>query len=132
MNYSKQRSLVMNIVKNTRSHPTAEWVYQEAKKVMPGIGIATVYRNLNALVEMGECRRLASGDGQDRFDGTVEEHFHLKCCCCGGLTDLVPAENEKLIQLQEMARETFCEMEQDVKLSAVLLSGICKDCRTAN
>ena len=132
MNYSRQRNLIMDIIKNTQSHPTAEWVYQEAKKVMPRIGIATVYRNLNALVEMGECQRLTSGDGQDRFDGTVETHFHMKCTCCGGLTDLVPEENEKLAQLQEMVRETFCGVDSDAELAAVLLSGICEACRTAN
>ena len=72
MNYSRQRNLILDIVKNTTSHPTAEWVYQEAKKELPSIGIATVYRNLNTLVELGEVRRLSSGDGQDRFDGMVD------------------------------------------------------------
>ena len=132
MNYSRQRNLILDIIKNTSSHPTAEWVYQEAKKVMPGIGIATVYRNLNALVEMGECRRLATGDGQDRFDGTVTAHFHMKCACCGGLTDLVAEEEEKLNQLQEMIKNTFCGVNPDAELSAVLLSGICENCRVDN
>ena len=58
MNYSKQRELILAIVKNTKVHPTAEWVYQEAKKEMPSIGIATVYRNLNALAERGEFKRI--------------------------------------------------------------------------
>ena len=132
MNYSKQRNLILEIIKNTQSHPTAEWVYQEAKKVMPGIGIATVYRNLNALAEMGECRRLTGGDGQDRFDGDVHTHFHMKCSCCGGLTDLMPGNGENLSRLQEMVKDTFCGVDPDVELSTVLLSGICEACRVKN
>ena len=98
MNYSRQRNLILDIVKNTSSHPTAEWIYQEAKKELPSIGIATVYRNLNTLADLGEIRRLSSGDGQDRFDGMADEHFHMKCRCCGGLVDLEPEGEEKLLE----------------------------------
>ena len=131
MNYSKQRSLIMDIIRNTRSHPTAEWVYQEAKKVMPGIGIATVYRNLNALVEMGVCQRLSSGDGQDRFDGTMEKHFHMKCGCCGGLVDLEPETEEKMDCLKQAIYETFPQIDGRVELSAVILKGVCEECRAS-
>lgn len=129
MNYSRQRNLILDIVKNTRSHPTAEWVYQEAKKELPSIGIATVYRNLNTLAEMGEVRRLSSGDGQDRFDGTIDEHFHMKCSCCGGLVDLEPEGEDKLLRLKEVICDTFAGVDGEAELSAVLLKGICADCR---
>ena len=129
MNYSRQRSLILDIVKNTRSHPTAEWVYQQAKKELPTIGIATVYRNLNTLVELGEVVRLVSGDGQDRFDGATGEHFHMKCSCCGGLTDLEPENEEKLVRLKDVICETFPDLGGEVALSAVLLKGICENCR---
>ena len=129
MNYSRQRSLILDIVKNTRSHPTADWVYQQAKKELPTIGIATVYRNLNTLVEMGEVRRLVYGDGQDRFDGMVGEHFHMKCSCCGGLPDLEPEDEEKLLHLKEVICQTFAGLDGGVELSTVLLKGICEDCR---
>lgn len=129
MNYSRQRNLILDIVKNTTSHPTAEWVYQEAKKELPSIGIATVYRNLNTLVELGEVRRLSSGDGQDRFDGMVDEHFHMKCSCCGGLVDLEPDGEEKLLRLKEVICDTFAGVNGEAELSAVLLKGICENCR---
>lgn len=129
MNYSRQRNLILDIVKNTRNHPTAEWIYQEAKKELPTIGIATVYRNLNTLVEMGEVQRLVSGDGQDRFDGMVDEHFHLKCSCCGSLVDLEPEGEEKLLRLKELICETFPGADAGADLSAVLLRGICENCR---
>ena len=130
MNYSRQRSLILDIVKNTKSHPTADWVYQQAKKELPSIGIATVYRNLNMLVEMGEITRLVTGDGQDRFDGTVEEHFHLKCGCCGSLMDLKPQDDEKLRAMKEAICAAFPDADVDAQLSAVLLKGTCAVCRS--
>lgn len=129
MNYSKQRSLILDILKNTKVHPTADWVYQEAKKKMPSIGIATVYRNLNALVELGECRRLTGGDGQDRFDGLTSRHYHMKCKKCGSLMDLQPKDEAHLAHLQEVLRETFPEAADDMQLSEVLLDGFCEVCR---
>ena len=129
MNYSRQKSLILDIVKNTKVHPTADWVYQEARKKIPSIGIATVYRNLNALVELGECRRLTSGDGHDRFDGMTGLHYHMKCRGCGCLMDLKPKDEAHLLQLQEVLRETFPEAEQGAQLSEVLLDGFCEVCR---
>jgi len=129
MNYSRQRSLILDIIKNTKMHPTADWIYQEAKKELPTIGIATVYRNLNTLVELGEVRRLVSGDGQDRFDGDIGEHFHMKCTSCGGLTDLEPEDEGKLLHLKKVIGETFPGVGDGAELDAVLLKGLCQHCR---
>ncbi|MCI8608296.1 MAG: transcriptional repressor [Firmicutes bacterium] len=129
MNYSRQRELILHIVKGTDVHPTAEWVYQEAKKVIPTIGIATVYRNLNALAEMGECQKIAMADGTDRFDGTTDRHFHMKCRCCGRLIDLNPTSVEALERLETMAREIFGKEEESAGLPTILLEGFCEECK---
>ncbi len=64
MRYSKQRSLILDIVRSNPVDPTAEWVYEQARKEMPSIGIATVYRNLNALTEMGAIGKITGVGGQ--------------------------------------------------------------------
>jgi len=50
---SKQREAIVRVLKRTSSHPTAEWIYEEVKKEIPNIGLATVYRNLRLLKEAG-------------------------------------------------------------------------------
>lgn len=60
MKYSRQRNLIFDIVRNTDVHPTPEWVYEQARQVMPSIGVATVYRNLNALAQAGQLKRIVS------------------------------------------------------------------------
>jgi Fe2+ or Zn2+ uptake regulation protein len=57
--YSRQREHILKIVQNTDSHPTADWVYEQARAVIPNISLGTVYRNLNLLVEEGLIQALA-------------------------------------------------------------------------
>ena len=59
-NYSKQRQLILDTLKNKVDHPTAETLYKDVKNQMPEIGIATVYRNLAALCDAGEVVKLKS------------------------------------------------------------------------
>lgn len=128
MNYSKQRSLVLNIVKNNSVHPTAEWVYEQAKKEMPSIGIATIYRNLNALVELGEINRISSAKEMDRFDGNIDEHYHFQCSKCGSLTDLKSKDPRGMEAIRKLVNDTFAFEEAEVHISETLLRGVCNKC----
>ena len=129
MNYSRQRSAVLDVVKQNYNHPTAEEVYEEARKLHPGIGIATVYRNLNLLAEMGEIRKIAMGDGNDRFDGRIEEHYHLRCKHCGKLQDLMPPE-EKVEELRKKALEAFgLKASNKATFNSVIMEGVCDQCK---
>jgi len=131
MKYSKQRNLILNIVKETTSHPSAEWVYEQAKKEMPTIGIATVYRNLNALVSLGEIERISVAGSVDRFDGQVAEHCHMQCVRCGKIIDLEPDSEESMRKLREMICKTFGVEDKNVRISRTLLRGVCNDCLDA-
>jgi Fur family peroxide stress response transcriptional regulator len=43
---TRQRQAILEILRHTDSHPTADWVYDEVRKVIPNISKGTVYRNL--------------------------------------------------------------------------------------
>ncbi|MGN0659538.1 MAG: transcriptional repressor [Emergencia sp.] len=128
MKYSRQRNLILNIVKETHCHPTAEWVYRQAQAVIPSIGIATVYRNLNALCDAGDICRIAGEDGTDRFDGKTARHFHMRCSGCGRLTDLHEKRPGDLASLEEAVRQTFDVKDGDAVLHTTLLTGLCSEC----
>ena len=130
MNYSRQRNLVMEILKDTLDHPTAEMVYERAHKKMPTIGIATVYRNLNQLVEMGEVIRISQPGGNDRFDARLEEHYHMRCPICGSLTDLMLPEDTDAQALLERACKTFNVQDtKGVSLSSIIMEKTCDGCK---
>ena len=129
MRYSKQRNLILQILRENPVHPTAEWIFEKAKEEMPGIGVATVYRNLNALVEAGEIKRISGIDGVDRFDGNHLPHYHMKCRACGCLMDLEPESEEALQRMEMVIRETFPTEAMDIKLNTMLLKGVCGQCK---
>ena len=87
MRNTRQRNLVLDIINNSFCHPTAYMVHEECVKDMPNISLGTVYRNLNALVELGKIQRLEIPNGITRYD-KVMCHDHFICTCCGNVYDL--------------------------------------------
>ena len=87
---SRQRSLILEIVRNSRNHPTAEAVYAEARKLMPNISLGTVYRNLRQLTTAGSIRAVSFGSEPDRFDGMLDAHEQFVCLTCGTVYDIQP------------------------------------------
>jgi len=85
---TKQRELVLKIVKDSGMHLSAEGVYLRACRTMPSIVKATVYNNLNYLTTNGLIRRVKIHGGPDLFDGTLSPHEHLVCDVCGKVSDL--------------------------------------------
>ena len=85
---TKQRRLVMEAIKNTNIHPTAEQVYQLISRENPDISLATVYRNLNLLVEQEDVVRITTPDDTVHFDGNVSPHYHALCQDCGSIVDV--------------------------------------------
>ena len=83
-----QRTLVLDAVRNLHCHATADEVYEEVRKVHPGISRGTVYRNLNLLCELGEIRRRELPGGADGYDHLCSNHYHARCTGCGKLFDV--------------------------------------------
>ena len=88
MRMRKQKKIILDVLRSTKSHPTADWVYTEARKLIPNLSLGTVYRNLKVLKEMGEILELNYGSTYSRFDGNPENHYHFVCQKCGNVYDL--------------------------------------------
>ena len=86
---TKQRQLILEAVRATNSHPTADELFQMIRRKLPTISLATVYRNLNFLSEIGEIRKLAMPGMPDRFDLRMDPHDHMVCDTCGQVVDFV-------------------------------------------
>ena len=82
-----QRQVILEEVKEDRSHPTADAIYERVRKRLPRISMGTVYRNLDMLASCGLIRKLEPGPSQMRFDGDTHDHYHLTCTRCGKIED---------------------------------------------
>ena len=94
-NYSRQREAIINALRSTDIHPTAGWVYERVREVIPNISLGTVYRNLDQLSKSGEILSISVGDGYEHFDGNSSPHAHLHCRQCGRIAD-APLKNDFL------------------------------------
>ncbi len=86
-NYSRQREAILKVVAETKTHPTADWIYKEVRKLIPNISLGTVYRNLADAVKCGQLLSIDIGDGKEHFDFDTSPHLHLTCTACGCILD---------------------------------------------
>ena len=122
MKHSKQRDSIQEFLMTRQDHPTAETVYMNIRRDFPRISLATVYRNLSLLAELGEIQKISTPDGPDRFDARVDPHVHFSCDRCGSILDL---EMEDPGDLDTIAGESF---EGKVLGHSILFRGICPAC----
>lgn len=118
-----QRQLILEILKSTTSHPTADWIYEQARKELPNISLGTVYRNLKILKEEGLIIELTDGK-QSRFDARIDDHYHFKCEKCGAIYDIEPKD----IQIKHSLEvKGFLIDTVDVNIT-----GVCSKCNGEN
>jgi Fur family ferric uptake transcriptional regulator len=85
---TEQRRAILASLRGVTSHPTADEVYAMVRKELPRISLGTVYRNLEFLAAAGTILRLDGCGSQMRFDGTAENHDHVRCTTCGRVDDV--------------------------------------------
>ncbi len=117
-----QRGLVLDAVIDLCNHPTAHEVYEYIHKTHPSVGKATVYRNLNLLVDEGKLKRVFAIDGPDHYDSTIEVHQHLECKVCKKIIDVSLSIND----------DNFVDVEKQTGFSDIdrniIITGICPEC----
>lgn len=83
---TRYASLILNLINESCVHPTAEEIFFKLKESEPKIVLASVYNNLNVLIERGLIRKITMEGGADRYD-KIKKHDHLVCRTCGRLAD---------------------------------------------
>jgi len=123
---TRQRGVILDILRESREHPTAEAIYLEARRVLPNISLGTVYRNLNFLRDQRAVREIRPSDGGSaRFEGMDTPHAHFHCVHCSALLDIpLPPALESI------------RFEEEEKISAVStfdlhVIGSCSGCEGA-
>lgn len=111
-------------MKGASFHPTADWIYAQAKKEIPNISLATIYRNLKSLKDSGEILELNIGQGQSHYNGNTNKHYHFRCEKCGQLFDLDQPVDTSIDD--RVAQATG----HDVTHHLLEFRGICKHCKS--
>ena len=125
MNYSKQRELILDVLRKNPVHPTADKLYELVRPLMPSISLATVYRNLNQLVDNGSVRKISGLDGAIHYDHCVEKHYHFICTCCNKVYD-VPYN---VAQDLELKLKSLTGLE--AQSAELTFKGLCPNCQNS-
>lgn len=124
-NYSKQREVILDVIKNNHTHPTAEKIYNLVVKEETKISKSTVYRNINILVEQGVIQKITMATGPDRYDYLHGEHYHAICGVCGEVFDFCyNFEKEKVIK--SIKQQT----NMNIDVNSITVHGICGKCKS--
>jgi Fe2+ or Zn2+ uptake regulation protein len=115
---TRQRQLVYDCVIDRKDHPSANEVFADLQS--SGIGLATVYRQLSAMVDEGILKSFEHS-GQIRYDPLVTPHAHFICTVCDNIWDVDLPEDILLM--------TPNVSDVDVEGLELTWKGICKACK---
>lgn len=119
---TKQREVVLQVIRNAHEHLTANEVFTAAKDLLPTISFATVYNSLRYLKEAGLIAEITFGNGASRYDRMTERHDHAICTDCGKLVDIQMEISDEI--LKKAARQSKFKPES----LEFTLRGRCPDC----
>ena len=120
---TKQRRAVLQVIRDSDAHLTANEIFEHARRLLPTISFATVYNSLRYLKNEGLIGEVRFGASCTRYDRTLTRHDHAICSHCGGLVHLELSIPSGLIK--EAARRSKFEAGS----IEVTLHGLCPECK---
>ena len=127
---TSQRLMVLNMLStHGDEHLTVEEIYDLAKEESPEIGLATIYRTVQVLLELHVIEKVTFDDGFARYElngeetGSGHRHHHAICTQCGKVYSL---ETDLLDTLE---KQVFKSLGFEVTDHEVKLYGLCSACR---
>ncbi|ORJ57422.1 Fur family transcriptional regulator [Geothermobacter hydrogeniphilus] len=119
-----QRIAILKIFLHSEEHPSIEQVHEQVKVHFPTTSLATVYKTVNLLKEIGEILEIGFADGSNRYDGNrPHPHPHLICTRCRTIID----SDSPL--LDAMAAEAERNSGYRIVAHQVQFFGICPSCQ---
>ena len=119
----RKRNAILECLRNTHAHPSAEALFQMLQKEHPDISLATVYRNLTLFKQQGLIQSLGTVNGIERFDGNTQPHVHFICGSCESVLDLPELDPPESLR-SAAAKATGGE----VSGCQLIFTGTCQDC----
>lgn len=119
----RKRNAILEAVRHSMAHPSADMVCAELQRSHPDISRATVYRNLALFKSHGLIASLGTVDGVERFDGNTDPHVHFICACCNAVIDL-----PRMTIPKELCGQAADQTHGRVDLCQLTFTGVCSDC----
>ncbi len=121
---TRPRQVILDVIAQAQRHLTPAEIYRKAKARYPQIGLATVYRTLDLLVELGYLQRIHLAAGCHSYASTAREHGHqLVCARCGRAEEFADCDLQPLMHMLES------KTGYAIDVHMLELVGLCPQCR---
>ena len=122
---TRQRDLVAQVVFLSEGHPSVESIRRTLKESGEHVGLATVYRTLEVLVQSELVRAHDFGEGFKRYEPMAAQahHEHLICERCGRVEEF---QNERLERMLPIIADEHGFQHQRHRVE---IYGVCRECR---
>lgn len=118
-----QRLAVYNMLSHTKAHPNADTIYKELQPLYPTMSLATVYKALAILCDLGLAQELNVGEEAFRYDADTSHHPHIRCTCCGRVDDVSALNTEGVYE--QVKDETGYALSDH----QLYFFGVCPECQ---
>ncbi len=120
-----QRVAICKVLSESKDHPTATMIYHELLPQFPTLSLATVYKTLNVLKELGLVHTLGdAGDGMEHFDADLQPHINLVCVRCHQVSDF----DEELIH--QIQHSVSARSGYQIQGARIVYYGVCPACQS--
>ncbi|AZZ39629.1 Fur family transcriptional regulator [Acidipropionibacterium jensenii] len=125
---TRQRVAINDLFDGERAFLTAQQVHEELRERGVKVGLATVYRNLQAMSEEGELDTIRAEDGEMAYRRcSSSHHHHLVCRQCGKVVEIGQDQMIESWASAVAARHGFSETGHELELF-----GLCAECSREN
>lgn len=103
-------------------HMSIDDLYKNLLKKFPSISLATIYKNVNAMVEKIFLNEVKIPDAKSVYELIKEDHSHLVCTSCGKIEDIIL--DTSVLQNALVGKSNF-----KVENTEIVFSGFCHECQ---
>ena len=119
----RKRNAILECLRSTDQHPSAETVHEMLQSEHPDISLATVYRNLALFKKQGLIQSIGTVNGIERFDANTDPHVHFVCTGCDAVLDFPQVEVPTSLGTNA-EKQTGCQIAG----CQLTFTGLCQNC----
>ncbi|SNV05531.1 Oxidative stress genes repressor [Megamonas hypermegale] len=117
-----QRLAIYNVLCNTKSHPNAEMIFNKLQPYYPTMSLATIYKTVDILNEIGLINILNVGEDAFRYDANMTSHAHICCTECGRIDDI-------MMNFDNCVTDVENQSSYNIEKYQFYFYGVCAECK---
>ena len=132
--FTESRTLIFNILFKTDKHLSADEIFSKIKVKYPGIGLATVYRNLEILQKLNIITKFDFGENLARYELTEDfskktHHHHLICKNCNSIFDYYDFIDDEVDLIKKLENKLSEKYKFKINNHRIEFYGLCDQCQ---